>query len=67
MKRLEIRKKKIFRIVHTKLRPPAVYYSIKKHIPLEIQKELIRANSQMRIAEKKDERDVANKIFQAMS
>ena len=39
-------------IYHTKLRPIAVYYSLKeKHIPLEIQKELIRARAQVEAAE----------------
>lgn len=43
---------KIHAIFHTKLRPVAVYYSVhKEHIPLEIQKEIIRANAQMTSAE----------------
>jgi len=48
--RLE-KQKTIFRIVHIKLRPPAVYYSVEEYIPLEIQKELIRANAKIRAAE----------------
>lgn len=50
IKRME-KDKRIFRIVHVKLRPPAVYYSSEKYIPLEIQKELIRAEAQIKAAE----------------
>lgn len=42
---------KIFRVVHTKLHPPGVYLSVKEHHPLEIQKESIRAEAQIRSAE----------------
>jgi hypothetical protein len=48
--RLE-KKGKIFRIVHSKLRPPGVYYSAKEHIPNEILKEMIRANAKVQSAE----------------
>lgn len=58
LERLE-RKKKIFRIVHVKLRPPAVYFSRKKHMPLELQKaiiqEKIRAQAQIESAERSAE------------
>ena len=42
---------KIFRVVHTRLKPPAVYYSLKEHLPLEIQKEMIRAAAKVKKAE----------------
>jgi len=43
---------KIHPIYHTKLRPIAVYYSLREqHIPLELQKELIRARAQVHAAE----------------
>lgn len=43
---------RINRIVHAKLQPPAVYLSLEeKRLPIEIQKELIRANAQMTVAE----------------
>jgi hypothetical protein len=45
------KKEKIFRVVHTKLRPPAVYYSTTEYVPLEIQKELIRAQAEVKAAE----------------
>jgi hypothetical protein len=48
--RLEDRRK-IFRVVHVKLRPPAVYFSAEPYIPLEIQKELIRAQAEVKSAE----------------
>ena len=41
----------IFRVVHAKIRPPAVYYSVEEYIPLEIQKERIRAKAQFQAAE----------------
>jgi hypothetical protein len=41
LERLE-NQKKIFRVVHIKLRPPAVYFSRKKHMPLELQKVIIQ-------------------------
>jgi hypothetical protein len=54
LERLE-NKKKIFRIVHTKLRPPAVYFSQSKHMPLELKKTIIqermRAQAQIESAE----------------
>ena len=42
---------KIYRVVHAKLKPPGVYLSLKEHVPLEIQKELIRAQAEVRKAE----------------
>ena len=48
--RLE-KKEEIFRVVHVKLRPPAVYYSVEEYVPLEIQKELIRAEAMITAAE----------------
>lgn len=39
--------KKIFRVVHSRLHPPGVYLTVKKYVPLEIQKELIRAHAQV--------------------
>jgi hypothetical protein len=44
-------KKQIFRIVHVKLRPPAVYFSAREYIPIELKKEIIKANAQMKAAE----------------
>jgi predicted transcriptional regulator len=41
----------IFRVVHTKLHPPGVYLTAKEYIPLEIRKELIRAEAQVGAAE----------------
>lgn len=43
--------KRIFRIVHTKLRPPAVYYSIREYIPKDVLKEMIKANAKIQAAE----------------
>lgn len=48
--RLE-KQEKIFRIVHSRLRPPSVYYSIKEYIPNEILKEMIRAEATVQAAE----------------
>jgi len=48
--RLE-KQEKIFRVIHVKLRPPAVYYSVEEYIPLEIQKELIKAQAKIQAAE----------------
>jgi len=42
---------KIHRVVHVKLKPPGVYLSIKEHVPLEIKKEHIRAQTEVRKAE----------------
>lgn len=42
---------KIFRVVHDKLKPPAIYYSLKEHMPLEIQKELLRSATELKKAE----------------
>jgi hypothetical protein len=37
----------IFRVVHVKLHPPAVYLRIKEYEPLEIRKERIRAQAEI--------------------
>jgi predicted transcriptional regulator len=42
---------KVHRVIHNKLKPPAVYLSLHEHIPLEIAKELIRASAEFRKAE----------------
>jgi len=44
--RLE-KNKKIYRIVHEKLRPPGVYFRIEKYTPTEIKKEWIRQNAEI--------------------
>ena len=45
------KKGKIFRVIHIKLKPVSVYYSLKEHLPLEILKELIRAGVELKKAE----------------
>lgn len=50
-------KKKIFRIVHVKLRPPAVYFSAKQYVSLELRKELIRAQAKVQAAEARARED----------
>lgn len=46
-----LKKEKIREIVHVKLKPRAVYLTRSKHMPLEIQKELIRADTEFTKAE----------------
>ncbi len=42
---------KIYRVVHAKLKPPAVYLSLGEHTPIEIQKEVIRQKAEVMKAE----------------
>jgi predicted transcriptional regulator len=46
-----IRKEKIREIVHVKLKPRAVYLTRTEHVPLEVWKELLRAQTEFEKAE----------------